>query len=608
MFFWENYTMEKIILKAKEIFNNIKRWYIEYEDKRALHLAVTAWFLTFVVIIVVCRINGTNNNGKSEDLDVVIEAESEIENKETTEKLLKLSDKKESPTTTAQVSEQTSEETTTAAGMEKETIDVSKLDVSTTPIKDDVINGNNFASINSADVKTMSSTVFDSSRLSYGIDVSYHNGDINWAKVRAAGVEYAIIRVGNRGYESGKLCVDSKYKEYIKNAQANGIKVGVYFFSQAVNEAEALEEASLTLSLIKGYNLDLPVVIDWETDVGYRTYSGISRTTMTNLISVYCDTIEKYGYEAMVYMCKDDFLNRINTNAIRSRYKTWVAWYFSEYATNNYCSNFFKYGDLMPDMTFDYNIWQYSCKGKIDGIPVLTDLNVMILPEKVYDITLTVPSETIIVNMGGSGNVSQGISATDSSGKDATSGISITITDSSGQTVNESQAYKTSGKYTVKYYFQDENGQNITKTRELYVRNKPLIYYENKLFIENQNKTFKYTYDESISKDENYAKIQDMLKKKVTSKYYDTVEGISAAKSCSGAYAGFESIIAKDDIEAGTYKITYTANDGKGLSNTRNINVEIIRENTEETTEETTAETTEKTTEESTAETYGSFN
>lgn len=590
-------VVNKAINKIHELVGKIIKWYVEYEDKKTLHLSVIAWFVTFFIIVIICKVNGNEHNSNQETR-LVVEVESSIES-ETTEKKVLMKDEVETSSATEEITETSSEKITTNT-IENETIDISKLDVSTTPIKDDVINGDNFVSINSADVKTMSSTVFESDRLSYGIDVSYHNGNIDWAKVKASGVEYAIIRVGNRGYESGKLCIDSKYKEYIRDAKANGIKVGVYFFSQAVNETEALEEASLTLNLIKGYSLDLPVVIDWETDVGYRTYSGISRTTMTNILSVYCDTIEGYGYESMVYMCKDDFVNRINTNTITSRYKTWVAWYFSEYATNNYSANFFKYGNLMPEMTFDYDIWQYSCKGRIDGIPVLTDLNVMILPKKVYDITLTVPEQDIVINMNGTANIRQGIKATDSSANDSTAEVSVTMVNANNKTVSESSAYKNPGKYIIKYFYQDINGQSITRTRNLYVRNKPLILFENKIIAENQIKTIEYVYDESISAEENILKLQDYIKNNTVARCFDLVEGVSNEKNCGISFDGFDKISINNGTKNNTYIITCIANDGKGLSNLAKINIVIIR-NIEETTEKSTEETTEETTEEITS-------
>ncbi|MBQ8979502.1 MAG: glycoside hydrolase, partial [Oscillospiraceae bacterium] len=98
-----------------------------------------------------------------------------------------------------------------------------------------------------------------------GIDLSHHNGDIDWDKVKADGIDFAFLRVGYRGYESGELNLDKRFHEYAQGASEAGIDIGVYFFSQAVTEEEALEETELLLSEIEGYDIKYPVVLDWET-------------------------------------------------------------------------------------------------------------------------------------------------------------------------------------------------------------------------------------------------------------------------------------------------------------------------------------------------------
>lgn len=595
------------ILNLKDKLMNfpsyVKKSYQDYDKKKELHKAVGAWFIVFVVIIIVCRVNTNDIDANANETTIVIESESCSE----TTSIDRVSEKEIQKvalenTETESVTEQTTEPSTiiineNTTNFEQETIDVARLDVSTTPIADDVVLQDNFSSINAADVKTISSTKYDKNRLSFGIDVSYHNGNINWAKVKAAGVDYAFIRVGNRGYETGKLCIDSKYKEYIRGAKANGVKVGVYFFSQATTEAEALEEASLTLDLIKGYKLDLPVVFDWETSAGYRTYSGISRKKLTNIISVYMDTVEKYGYEAMLYMCKDDYINRIDTTTITSKYKTWVAWYFKEYSSNNYKSNFFKYGDLMPDMTFDYNVWQYSSKGRVDGIERLTDLNVMILPPPVYDITLNIPKDTFVINIGESISLTDGVRATDSSAKDVSNQVSVSIKNEKGKNINKEQAFNRSGKYSINYYYKDKNGQEITKVAVLYVRNKPEIYFNNVIWQENEQKELEYAYDEGLSADENYIQIQKLLKETIKSKTYDTINSVTSGTLLEGRYSGLESILDKNNINSGTYKITYTANDNKGLVSERKLLMVINKKEavTEENPSEPNSESTEET-------------
>lgn len=154
--------------------------------------------------------------------------------------------------------------------------------------------------------------IHDGDRLTYadekytsrlGIDVSYHQGEIDWKKVKAAGYDFAFIRIGYRGYaEAGTVNADIRFDEYIQQAQNAGLDVGVYFFSQAVNEEEAREEAKFVLDHLSGYNLQLPVVFDPESilDDDART-DHVSGEQFTKNTEAFCSAIEAAGYDAMIY-------------------------------------------------------------------------------------------------------------------------------------------------------------------------------------------------------------------------------------------------------------------------------------------------------------------
>ena len=136
-----------------------------------------------------------------------------------------------------------------------------------------------------------------------GIDISKHNGNIDWNAVKNSGVQYVILRCGYRGSASGVLVEDQKFKRNIQGATAAGLKVGIYFFSQAVNEVEAVEEASMTLSLIKNYRITYPVYIDVESANGRA--DGISKAARTSVINAFCQTIRNSGYTPGLYANKN---------------------------------------------------------------------------------------------------------------------------------------------------------------------------------------------------------------------------------------------------------------------------------------------------------------
>ena len=193
-----------------------------------------------------------------------------------------------------------------------------------------------------------------------GIDVSKWNGNIDWKAVKKSGVSYVIIRCGYRGSSQGALIKDSKFETNIKGAIDAGLKVGVYFFSQAIDKNEAVEEASMVLECIKNYKISYPIFLDVEPSGGRA--DGISAATRTEICKTFCETIQSYGYTAGIYANKTWFTEKINTSELSGKYKIWLAQYAAE-----------------PTYTGRYDMWQYKSTGKISGISGDVDMNLSYL-------------------------------------------------------------------------------------------------------------------------------------------------------------------------------------------------------------------------------------
>ena len=193
-----------------------------------------------------------------------------------------------------------------------------------------------------------------------GIDVSYYQGNIDWDKVKASGVEFVFIRAGYRGYSNGRLVEDTCFRQNIEGALAAGIEVGVYFFSQAINAEEAREEALFTYNLIKNYNVTFPVAFDAEYANSNRTGRAdhISAATRTTVVKTFLSTIQSYGYTPMLYSGQYFMQDELQMSAL-SEYLVWMPQYNS---TLTY--------------TGPYKCWQYSSSGKVDGINGNVDMNV----------------------------------------------------------------------------------------------------------------------------------------------------------------------------------------------------------------------------------------
>lgn len=190
-----------------------------------------------------------------------------------------------------------------------------------------------------------------------GVDVSSHQKDIDWNAVAAAGVDYAMIRVGYRGYDLGGLYVDEKWEQNVTGALAAGLDVGVYFYSQAISVEEALEEAELVLDNIKQYDITFPVVFDWEcVGADARTYDAASRL-VTDCTLAFCETIEDAGYRPMFYFNQSMAMDTFRLRELKD-YDFWLA----------------QYADTMT-FAYDVQMWQYTNAGQVPGIGVDVDLN-----------------------------------------------------------------------------------------------------------------------------------------------------------------------------------------------------------------------------------------
>lgn len=220
-----------------------------------------------------------------------------------------------------------------------------------------------------------STNIYETSGIVKGIDVSKWQGDINWSQVAASGVKFAIIKCAGRSTSAeGGLYEDSKFEKNIQGAIANGIQVGVYFFSQALTVEEAFEEASMTVQLISKYQITYPVAFDWESASGYRVASAnLSTTALTEICETFADTVKSYGYTPMIYFNRTDWRSAVNTSVLTSKYKVWLATYYTAYY---YTSTDWQYGNSRPSYPdIPYCMWQYGVTNVVPGISGYVDMD-----------------------------------------------------------------------------------------------------------------------------------------------------------------------------------------------------------------------------------------
>lgn len=190
-----------------------------------------------------------------------------------------------------------------------------------------------------------------------GIDVSEFQNKVNWEKVKKAGAEFAIIRLGYSSAGDGSLHLDARYEENIKGALDAGIKVGVYFFSQAIDTDEAVSEAEYVAKHLRGYDITGPVAFDMEPVGEDDRIEDLTRDDKTEIADAFCRAIESHGYRSMIYGNPSWISNHLNLSYLTD-HNIWLAHY--TWAT---------------DYPYEFAMWQYSSEGKVDGIKGNVDLN-----------------------------------------------------------------------------------------------------------------------------------------------------------------------------------------------------------------------------------------
>ena len=198
-----------------------------------------------------------------------------------------------------------------------------------------------------------------------GVDVSEHQYDIDWAQVAEAGVDFAFIRVGRRGYTEGGLFEDPYFKKNMSGARANDIPVGVYFFSQAVTVQEAIEEARFVLDHLQGYRVSFPVVFDWEKipDTADARTNDLTMERRTDCALAFCETVRNAGYQPCIYFNRNLGYYGYDLGRLTD-YLFWFALPEMGY----------------PSFYYAVDIWQYSFTESIPGISGEADMNLMFFP------------------------------------------------------------------------------------------------------------------------------------------------------------------------------------------------------------------------------------
>ena len=463
-------------------------------------------------------------------------------------------------------------ETTTA----EVTTTVAEEPIELIPIEELEIVEDNSAEPTHEDVPVVESTgisssgVYEVSQLVYGIDVSKWQGDIDWTRVANSGISFAMIKCG--GNEGG-LYEDVKFRQNIQGALANGIQVGVYFYSTATDAQTALKEASLCLDLIKDYQITYPVAIDWE-DSG--PYNGV-----TEAITTFCDIVASHGYQPMVYSNKNRWYNAFDGATLSSKYKTWMACYFNSYY---YTSQRWKYGDDLPDFRYNYDMWQYGVTNTVDGINGWCDMNIAFFGYANYKVQglqepkVTIANPNNIRYLGShSGQLDSnfdfwtGVNGTNSIGYNVTD-MDCQVFNSSGQVVSWMNVYYFPDVYTIKYSFKDPKSGIVSAS--------------SKLEVISVTETFSGS-DITISRDaEGKIPAGTDLTAGVscTSSIGDTVYPIDYSMIKTSRIDGSQSVIAQNNIAAEildssnyTYKIRYVFDVPKDASNiTYDVNLNII--------------------------------
>jgi len=312
-----------------------------------------------------------------------------------------------------------------------------------------------------------SEEIYEINQLVHGIDVSKWQGEIDWTAVAADGISFAIIKCG--GNEGG-LYEDKCFKKNIQGALANGIQVGVYFYSGAYDVETAYQEASMVINLIKDYQITYPVALDWENAAG-------DSESITRACETFCNVIASYGYTPMIYSNRNRWYNYFDGEKLSKKYKTWMACYFNDYY---YTSRRWVYGEGLPEFRYNYDMWQYGVTNTVAGINGYVDMNIAFFGyanykvEGVQDATLTVTNKELFRYLGSYDkkfnkelNLLEGVKGTNSIGYDAE--VSYTFLNSENEAIPEEEALTTAGTYKVEYSFKDPKTGMITAEATLVI-------------------------------------------------------------------------------------------------------------------------------------------
>ena len=196
----------------------------------------------------------------------------------------------------------------------------------------------------------------------FGVDISSKQGIVDFEKLKKAGVDFVMIKVGGRGYSSGNIVLDSSYKDYMNGAKNAGLGIGVYFYSQAVDKDEVCEEAETLLELIKDYPVKYPVVFDMESVEGDMARTDVlDISTRTELARIFLKTIKAEGYTPMLYGDKEWLVTKLDLEKLQD-YDVWLS---QETDT--------------PDYPYEYTMWQYNKSGTVSGISGTAGLNISLV-------------------------------------------------------------------------------------------------------------------------------------------------------------------------------------------------------------------------------------
>lgn len=196
----------------------------------------------------------------------------------------------------------------------------------------------------------------------FGVDLSSQNGIVDFEKLKKAGVDFVMIKVGGRGYSSGNIVLDDSFKDYMNGAKNAGLGIGVYFYSQAVDKEEIYEEADTLLELIKDYNVTYPVVFDMESiDGDIARTDALDKSARTELARIFLKTIKEEGYTSMLYGNKEWLVTKLNLEKL-SDYDVWLS----------------QEGDT-PDYPYEFTMWQYDTQGSVSGVSGDVRLNVSLV-------------------------------------------------------------------------------------------------------------------------------------------------------------------------------------------------------------------------------------